>query len=341
MEPNSKYKHKQITDIIVKNIFKIVAIICGSFVVFITGYILYKGIYPFIHNYSLDSNTVIKQDFRSFFTNQRWLYDGTGGMIFLLLTTLYTTLLSLVISVPASIFTALFLVRIVPKKIKGVLKTAIELLASIPSVIYGLFGVGVICQMVNSFGIETYGGRSILSASIILAIMSIPTITMLSITSIEAVDKKMIDASLALGASKAQTNIKIVLKSAQSGIFAGIILGIGRALGEATAVQMVIGNNSLGTGFLNIFNPGNTLTSAMLSGIGEASGIGYDVRFSLGLVLIIVILIISTLLNIIKNKMNRVEKGECKISNFLKKKMSDFASLIKVYFNEVCRRNKK
>lgn len=92
MEPNSKYKHKQITDIIVKNIFKIVAIICGSFVVFITGYILYKGIYPFIHNYSLDSNTVIKQDFRSFFTNQRWLYDGTGGMTFLLLTTLYPKL---------------------------------------------------------------------------------------------------------------------------------------------------------------------------------------------------------------------------------------------------------
>ncbi len=341
MEPNLKYKHKQTIDFVVKNIFKIVAIICGSFVVFVTGYILYKGIYPFIHNYSLDGSTVIKQDFGSFFTNPRWLYDGTGGMIFLLLTTLYTTLLSLVISVPASIFTALFLVKIVPKKIKGILITAIELLASVPSVIYGLFGVGVVCQIVNSLGVETYGGRSILSASIILAIMSIPTITMLSITSIEAVDKKMIDASIALGASKAQTNMKIVLKSAQSGIFAGIILGIGRALGEATAVQMVIGNNSLGTGFLNIFNPGNTLTSAMLSGIGEASGIGYDVRFSLGLVLIIVILLISTMLNIIKNRMNNIEKSESKIMNVFKKIMNDFMLSIKVYFNEICRKNKK
>ena len=174
-------------------------------------------------------------------------------MIFLLLTTLYTTILSLLISVPTSIFTALFLVRILPKKLKMFFKTGVELLASIPSVIFGLFGMGVICPIIANLGVDTFGGKTIFSAVIILALMSIPTITMVSITSIEAVDKKLIDASIALGASKAQTNIKVVLKCAQSGIFAGIILGVGRALGEATAVQMVIGNNSLGSGFLIFF----------------------------------------------------------------------------------------
>ena len=134
--------------------------------------------------------------------------------------------------------------------------------------------------------------------------------TTLSMNAMEAVDKKLIQSSIALGASKAQTNFKIVIGTATSGIFAGIILGIGRALGEATAIQMVIGNNSLGTSFYNVFAPGNTLTSAMLAGIGEAAGIGYDVRFSLGLVLIIVIFIISSLLSAIKQRMNPNYKKE-------------------------------
>ena len=310
------YKNRTEVDKVVKNIFLLLALICASFVIFITIFIAIKGIYPFLNNYSTIDGGEAKQSLWSFFTNSRWLYDGTGGMVFLLLTTLYVTLLSLIISVPTSIFTALFLVRIVNKRFKEILKTGIELLASIPSVIYGLFGVGAICPIVANLGVETYGGRSILSGVIVLALMSIPTITMLSITSIEAVDKKLVEASIALGASNAQTNIKVVLKAAKSGIFAGIILGIGRVLGEATAVQMVIGNNSLGTGFLNVFNPGNTLTSAMLAGIGEAYGIGYDVRFSLGLVLIILILVVSMFLNFVKNKIG--EQDEKPMFNFLK-----------------------
>lgn len=315
-----KFERKGLYDKIVKYFFMFVAVLCASFVIFIFIFICYKGICPFFHNYSLIEGDIIKQDFSSFFSATRWLYDGNGGMLFLLLTTLYTTLLSLLISVPTSVLTALFLVRICPKKIKGILKTAVELLSSIPSVIYGLFGVGVICPIIKNLGIETYGGRSILSAIIILALMSIPTITMLSITAMEAVDKNRINASIALGASKMQTNFKIVVKGAQSGIFAGIILGIGRALGEATAVQMVIGNNSMGTSFYNVFSPGNTLTSAMLAGIGEATGIGYDVRFCLGLVLILLIMIVSFLLNNVKRRITSIEKKESIISKLLKKK---------------------
>ncbi len=327
------YKKKETMDKVVQKVFFLFALLSASFVIFIIVFIMIKGIYPFIHNYSLNSGEVIKQNFSSFFTNSRWLYDGNGGMGYLLLTTLYSTLLSLIISVPTSILTSLFIVKIVPKKLKGTFKTSIELLASIPSVIFGLFGKGIICPLINNMGVETFGGRSILAGTIVLAIMTIPTITMLSISAIESVNPKLIDASLALGASKAQTNIKIVLASAESGIFAGIILGIGRALGEATAIQMVIGNNNLGEGFYNIFNPGNTLTSAMLSGIGEASGIGYDVRFSLGLVLILIIFIISTILNFVKKQMMKIDKKHV-VLEFVKNKFENIKTYFKALQNE-------
>ena len=298
------YERKELLDKVAKLLFLLLAILCASFVIFIACFIAWKGIYPFFHNYSLEPETVLRQDFGMFFSNPRWLYDGTGGMLFLLFTTLFTTLLSLVISVPTSVFTALFITRIAPKWLKNILQSAIDLLASIPSVIYGLFGVGVICPAVASLRPDTFGGRSILSGIIVLALMSIPTMTTLSMNAMEAVDKRLIHSSIALGASSAQTNFKIVIGSSVSGIFAGMILGIGRALGEATAIQMVIGNNSLGTSFYNVFTPGNTLTSAMLSGIGEAAGIGYDVRFSLGLVLIVVILFTSMILTAVKRKLN-------------------------------------
>ena len=320
LKKSDKYDRKSLYDNIVKYFFLFLALVCASFVIFIAVFVCFKGLYPFFHNYSLTEGEVIKQSFVSFFSSPRWLYDGNGGMIFLLLTTLFVTLLSLIISVPTSIFTALFLVRMVPGKLKVFLQLCVEMLSSIPSVIYGLFGVGVICPMIKNIGVETYGGRSILSAVIVLALMSIPTITMLSITAMEAVDKRRIDASIALGASSMQTNFKIVISSAQSGIFAGIILGIGRALGEATAVQMVIGNNSLGTSFYNIFSPGNTLTSAMLSGIGEATGIGYDVRFCLGLVLIVVIMLVSFILNSLKRRLTAIEKKETLLARLLKRK---------------------
>ena len=170
---NNIYERKRLLDKVVKYFFLFLALLCASFVIFIAVFIAYKGIYPFFHNYSLVEGNYIHQDVGQFFTNSRWLYDGMGGMPFLLLTTLYTTLLSLVISVPTSIFTSLLLVRIVPKFLKSVLQSAVDLLASIPSVIYGLFGAGVICPIVASLGIETFGGRSILSGVIVLAMMSI------------------------------------------------------------------------------------------------------------------------------------------------------------------------
>lgn len=302
-------ERKKKIDVVVKIIFLILAIICSSVVVFITIFLLVKGLLPFFQ----DENGNF-QSLSAYFTKSRWTYDGNGGAMYLVLTTIYSTLLSLVISIPTSVFTALFIVKIVPKKLKEILKTFIEILSSIPSVIFGLFGMGVITPIIykfsNSLNISSYGGKSLLSAIIVLAIMSIPTMTLVSITSLESVDINLDKASLALGASRQQTNYKIVLKAATSGIFAGIILGVGRALGEATAIQMVIGNNSSGLKWWNIFEIGNTLTSAMLNGIGEASGFGYNIRFSLGLTLMIIIIFTNLILNFARNKI--VNKGEKK-----------------------------
>lgn len=311
---------KERLDSFVRSVFLFIALICASVVIFILIFVLYKGLIPFFKTYEGGTS----QSAKDFFTNSRWKYDGTGGAMFLMLTTLISTLISLIISVPTSIFSALFIAKIAPKKTKEALKTGIEILSSVPSVIFGLFGLGVIAPIIRDFawglGQQTAGGKSILTASIVLALMSIPTITLVSITSIEGVDTNLEKASLALGASKQQTNYKIVLKAASSGIFAGIILGTGRALGEATAVQMVIGNDTNGLSIFNIFNGGSTLTSAMLIGIGEASGIGYDVRFSIGIVLMVVIILTNTLLNWTKSRFfsyqqnNTVKKNRLQFS---------------------------
>lgn len=320
-----KANKKTKIDNLVKFIFAFLAFLCSSVVIFIVSFVIVKGIQPFF----VPDGAGLTQSFSAFFQNNRWTYDGTGGMGYLALATIFTTLCSLIISAPTSIFTALFVVKICPKKLKEIIKSAIQILSSIPSVIFGLFGMGVINPIVknfaNVFGTQTFGGNSVLSGIVVLAFMSIPTITLVSITSIEAVDNNLYKASLALGASKEQTNYKIVLKASQSGIFAGIILGIGRALGEATAIQMVIGNGGSGLDFINPFNIYSTLTTTMLAGIGEASGIGYDVRFSLGIVLMLIIVTTNILLNYLKDVMTRIEPKK-------KRDYFKFFKDIKIYY---------
>lgn len=319
-----KANKKAKVDNIVKFIFAFLALLCSSVVIFIIVFVLIKGIQPFI----VPDGTGSIQNIGLFFTNNRWTYDGNGGMGYIALATIYSTFLSLIISVPTSIFCGLFVVKICPKRIKEIIKTAIQILASIPSVIFGLFGMGVINPIVKNFaslfGSQTFGGSSVLSGILILAFMSIPTITLISITSMEAVNNNLYKVSIALGASKEQTNYKIILKASQSGIFAGVILGVGRALGEATAIQMVIGNGGTSFDFINPFNIYSTLTTTMLTGIGEASGIGYDVRFSLGIVLMIIIVVTNLFLNYLKDALTNNEKKPSRIKSLLKN--------IKIYY---------
>lgn len=301
-------KRKTITDKVVRYLLLSFTVFCSLVILVIIGFIIYKGLSPFIKTYEVDG-VEVKVNFWKFITGTTYFtYPNNYGALYIIINTIYVTLLALLIAVPISILTALFISKIAPKKIGKVLNAIIELLASIPSVIYGVFGAGIITIIVKNlaslFNYQSAGGLSTLASSLVLAMMIIPTITMVSVTSINAVKKDVILGSLALGASPIETNFKVVLVSAKHGIFSGIILGVGRALGEATAVSMVCGNKGSGPSF-NIFDTTKTLTSAMLQNIHESSGLDYDIRFSIGLLLIIIIIVTNLLLNFINKKVGR------------------------------------
>lgn len=306
---SSNSNKKLLHDKIANYILAFFAVISASIVVFIILFITIKGLSPFFNDYYMDGKYYRPNFFKFLFGNTWFIPPASYSIGFIIINTLYVVFISLILSIPISIFSSLFITKIAPKKLGKILETIIEILSSIPSVIYGVFGSGVITVFVrdiaNIFNIQTKGGISTLSASIVLAIMSIPTITILSITAIKSVDKDLEINSLALGATKMETNFKIVLVSAKSGIFAGIILGVGRALGEATAVSMVSGNINSGPNF-NIFDTTRTLTSTMLQSIHETVGLDLDIRFSVGFILIIVLLITNYLLNLIKRKIGNM-----------------------------------
>jgi phosphate transport system permease protein len=221
-----------------------------------------------------------------------------------------------------AILTALFIARIAPKPLAKICQAGIDLLAAIPSVIYGIFGLGVIVPLVKSIsqglGMKGTSGISLLAGALILSLMALPTIISVSVTALNAVDDGQLKGSLALGASKTQTNFKIALVNAKSGIFAGIILGIGRSLGEATAISMVAGSPTYGITW-NIFEPAVTLSSEMLLSIGEAvpNSLNYDVRFSAGIMLMLIIILTNLILNDVKDHVASIDKRPLAIVRFI------------------------
>jgi len=309
-------KRKNRMDGISQAFFMASAILSASFIVLIIVFIAFKGLSPFLLNYegyNFQQGTVTLDPVNpiSFLTGNQWLGGTLGlsseyGIGFAIINTLIVVFFSIMVSVPISVFTALFIAKVAPKRIASVMRTVVELLASIPSIVYGVFGLGIITQFVvfvsGFFNYQTAAGLSLMSTVIVLSIMILPTITAVSETSIRSVDKTMIDGSLALGASDIQTYMKVVLTAAKSGIFAGIILGVGRALGEATAVALVSGNLFAGIQ-LNPLGTTATLTSRMLLGIKDTTGIDYDIRFSIGLVLMAVIVITNLTLNFVMKRL--------------------------------------
>ncbi|MBN2299728.1 MAG: phosphate ABC transporter permease subunit PstC [Acholeplasmataceae bacterium] len=306
-----KFQKNAAIDKIVRIILFAFAILSSSFVFIIAGVILFKGVSPFFSdNGGLGSVNIIK-----FLTGNTWLTgeafnSNLYSVGFIIVSTVYISILSLLISFPVGVLTALFIAKIAPKKIATMLRTVIEMLASIPSIIYGLFGAGIILKLVYDFsalfGYQSKGGNSVLATVIVLAIMTIPTIASISEVAIRSVDKSIEHASLALGASVTQTNFKIVLAAAKSGIFTSAILGIGRVLGEATAVSLVAGGRRSGLSF-DILDTTSTLTTIMLEGLKETTDLDYDIRFSVGIVLMIVILLTNLILNMVKRKVGNVD----------------------------------
>lgn len=291
-------------DRIVKNILRFAAILSALFIILIIVIVALRGLRPFFSSYD-----GVKVDFFKFISGTKY-YAPEYRIGYVIINTLYIVFLSIILSAPISILTALFIAKMAPKFLSSILSTTVDVLASIPSIIFGMFGKGYIVIFVKNFahlfGITTAGGQSTLATVIVLSMMIMPTITMLSITAIKSVPKNMEHGSLALGASPTQTMFNISLNAAKPGIFAGIILGVGRALGEATAVTMVAGGRGSGPTF-SLFDTTRTLTSTILTGINETDfgSLEYDIRFSIGLVLIIVILITNITLNLVKRKLGK------------------------------------
>jgi phosphate transport system permease protein len=312
-----KIKRKNQIDAVMKFIFTAATILSSSFIIIIVIFITFKGLAPFFTHYVYIPATTDEVLFEgsvnvwNFLFGMRWDPPVLLGVGFIIINTVYIALLSLLVALPIGTLTALFIAKIAPKNLANVLRTSVELLASVPSIIYGVFGGGVIVYITkglgNLLGIVTVGGLGTLSTVILLTMMILPTITTVAEVSIRSVSRDIELGSLALGATHTQTNFKVVLTSAKSGIFTGGILGIGRALGEATAVSMVAGNISVGPS-LGLFERTRTLTSTMLQGVHESTGLLYDIRFSVGIVLIITILITNAILNFVKRRIGNLDE---------------------------------
>lgn len=224
------------------------------------------------------------------------------GILYIILSSITGTAASVLIGVPVGLFTAVFLTEISGRKLAAVVQPAVELLAAIPSVIYGLLGLMLLNPVMFKLekwifsGSETHqftGGSNLMSAIIVLAIMILPTVVNVSASSIRAVPKDLRAASLALGASRIQTIFRVTIPAAKSGIMTGVVLGIGRALGEAMAINMVAG------GSVNLplpFNSVRFLTTQLVSEMGYAEGTHRQVLFSVGLVLYIFIMAVNLVL---------------------------------------------
>lgn len=240
-----------------------------------------------------------KVGFFDFIFGKQWApTQQIYGIYPMILGSFYTTLGALILGVPIGLGCAVFLAEIAKPKIANLIRPGIELLAGIPSVVYGLYGLVVIVPFIR----KTFNnqGFSILSGSIVLAIMILPTIVNISESAIRSVPKEYKEASLALGGSHWQAIYKVIVPAARSGIIAGIILGMGRAIGETMALIMITGNSTLIP--KSILAPVRTLTGNIGIEMGYASGEHQQALFATGIVLFIFIMILNVIANLIPKK---------------------------------------
>jgi phosphate transport system permease protein len=224
--------------------------------------------------------------------------DPSFGILPMVLTSIYGTLGAILIGVPVGLMTAIFLAKIAPPKVAAIVNTAVELLAGIPSVVYGFVGIIVLVPLVRGF-FGLANGATLFSAIIVLSIMILPAIINVSRTALIAVPREYEEASYALGATKIETIFKVSVPAARSGIAAGIVLGVGRAIGEAMAIILVAGNVA---NMPALFESVTFLTTAITRELSYASGLQRQALFSIGLVLFIFIMLINLALNIFLKK---------------------------------------
>lgn len=229
--------------------------------------------------------------------------EPSFGILYIVLTSVIGTAMAILIGVPIALLTAVFLAEAAPKRLAAVVKPAVELLAAIPSVIYGLLGIMILNPLMYQWeqrifgGSDTHrftGGANLLSAVLVLAVMILPTVINISEASIRAVPPQLKSSSLALGASHIQTIFQVIIPAAKPGIITAIVLGVGRAIGEAMAISLVSGGS---VNFPLPFASVRFLTTAIVSEMGYAVGVHRQVLFTIGLVLFAFIMVVNMILN--------------------------------------------
>jgi phosphate transport system permease protein len=243
---------------------------------------------------------LVEIGFLNFLTGKMWKPSAeVFGILPMILSSLYVTIGAIVIGVPIGILSAVFMAELAPKWMKKIIRPIIDLLAGIPSVVHGLFGLLVIVPFIKEHT-NSLGGDSLLAAMIVLGIMILPTVISISESSINQVPKTYKEASLGMGASKIQTIFKVIIPAAKSGIITAIVLGIGRAIGETMAVILVAGNApQIPT---KITDMGRTLTANIAMEMNYAFGLHQEALFATGVVLFCFIMLINIVLNIITRK---------------------------------------
>ena len=219
--------------------------------------------------------------------------EPSYGILPFILTSVYGTAGAIVIGVPVGFLTAVYLAKLAPKGVKSAVGTAVSLLAGIPSVVYGLVGMIVLVPAIRE-AFRLPDGASLFAAILVLAVMILPSIVKVSVTALEAVPKEYEDASLSLGATPVETYFRVSVPAAKSGIAAAVVLGVGRAIGEAMAVMMVCGNVA---NMPSLFGSVRFLTTAVAAEMSYSSGLQRQALFSIALVLFLFIMLINACLN--------------------------------------------
>ena len=278
-------KKKQTMEDVVHGVFLLLGLVTVGCVLLIKVYLILSGL-----------PAITKIGLGKFLFGTEWAStaaDPKYGILPFILTSVYGTCGAILLGVPVGFLTAVFLSKMAPKKLRSVMESAVSLLAGIPSVVYGLVGMLVLVPGIRKL-FHVPDGASLLAAMIVLAIMILPSIIKVSVNALDAVPKEYEDASLALGATPVETWFRVSAPAARSGIAAAVVLGVGRAIGEAMAVMMVSGN---APNMPSLFESVRFLTTAVASEMSYASGLQRQALFSIALVLYLFIMLINAALN--------------------------------------------
>jgi len=282
---------KNLIERVMNYIFVICGLLAVASVVFMTVYMVASG-----------GPVIAKVGIFRFIFGQVWNPENSQfGILPMIMASIFATAGAILLALPVGVFVAVFLAKIAPDRLASLLRPLIDLLAGIPSVVYGLLGailvVPLIFKLQTALSLPTSG--SLLSAIIILVIMILPTIISVSEASIRAVPQQYEDAALALGATKMQSIFKVIVPAAKSGIVAGMVLGTGRAIGEAMAIIMVAGNAVI---MPELLKPVRLLTASIPIEWAYSSGLHREALYGIGLVLFVFIMIINIALNTVLKK---------------------------------------